>query len=425
MKVNTLSNQSKGYRSWVIFMLFLGTLINGIDRSSLSSATPMMIKDLHMDAGLMGIVLSAFFWSYVVMNIPTGGLADKYGPKKVMIWAATIWSVCSALTGSARDFIHVVLARIGVGTGEAANFPVNSKIVNNTFPSEERGMAIGFYTSGLRLGFAVTPVIMAYLMTTYGWREAFYITGIASLAWVVLWAFTYKDIKDEAQQKNKANKIPWKELIVNRTACGLILCKFFQDYLFYLFVTWLPAYLIMERGFTIMKGGWYASLPWIAGFFAQPLIGWFSDYLIIRGVSVTMARKSLIVLMQLLAISVVIAGYVSDPMTAVWLLTLSVACESAATAILWTTCAECSPSNAAASLAGIMNTAGAIAGVLAPTITGFLVKTTGNFQQALLLGSLSVALAAASMWFIVGELKPIEIKNTNVTESQSATFTQH
>jgi ACS family glucarate transporter-like MFS transporter len=166
----------------------------------------------------------------------------------------------------------------------------------------------------------------------------------------------------------------------------------------------------MERGFTIMKMGWYASLPWIAGFFAQPLAGAVSDWLIRRGVSVTVSRKSIIISLQLMAASVVAAGYAADPMTAVWLLTLSVACESASTSILWATCTDVAPPFAAGSLAGIMNTAGALAGILAPTVTGFLLKATGSFQQALLIGSCMVVLAACAMGFVVGELKPLVVR---------------
>jgi ACS family glucarate transporter-like MFS transporter len=157
--------------------------------------------------------------------------------------------------------------------------------------------------------------------------------------------------------------------------------------------------------------GWYASLPWVAGFIAQPLAGWISDRLIHCGLSVTISRKSIIILMQLLAALVVVAGYVNDAMTAVWLLTLSVACESAATSVLWTTCADVAPRSAAGSLAGIMNTAGALAGILAPAATGFLVKISGSFQLPLLVGSCMVILAAAAMWLVVGEITPIMIFN--------------
>jgi MFS family permease len=397
-------------RWWVVFLLFAGTFINAIDRASLSTAAPNMMKDLGIDASLMGIALSAFFWFYLLMNIPAGGLADKYGAKRTLGWAAALWSICSALTGSATHFVHVVLARVGVGVGEAASFPVNARIVTNSFPAQERGTAIGCYTSGLRLGFAVTPILMAWLISRWSWRVAFYVTGLGSLLWVVLWYFTYQEIKAQREATGPVARIPWMELISHRTVLGLICCKFFQDYLFYLFVTWLPAYLIMGRGFTIMKMGWYASLPWIAGFVAQPLAGAGSDWLIRCGVSVTVSRKSFIIALQFLAASVVAAGYVKDPMTAVWLLTLSVACESASTSILWATCTDVAPPFAAGSLAGIMNTAGALAGILAPTVTGFFLAITGSFQYALLIGSCMVVLAACSMWFIVGELKPLPIR---------------
>jgi MFS family permease len=408
-------------RWWVVFLLFTGTFINAIDRASLSTAVPNMMKELRMDAGMMGVALSAFFWFYLVANIPAGMMADKYGPKRTLGWAAGLWSVCSAVTGSATHCLHLVLARIGVGVGEAASFPVNAKIVSNHFPADERGIAVGCYTSGLRLGFAVTPILMAWLISTWSWRFAFYVTGVGSLLWVVLWCFTYREIKAQPQPGKAVAQIPWRELLSNRTVLGLVCCKFFQDYLFYLFVTWLPAYLIMGRGFTIMKMGWYASVPWIAGFLAQPLAGAASDWLIRRGVSITVSRKSFVITLQLIAASVVAAGYVRDAMTAVWLLTLSVACESASTSILWATCTDVAPPHVAGSLAGIMNTAGALAGVLAPTVTGLFVKTTGSFQHALLIGSCMVALAAFSMWFVVGELKPLPLLQNLTTKPDRAT----
>jgi MFS transporter, ACS family, D-galactonate transporter len=162
------------------------------------------------------------------------------------------------------------------------------------------------------------------------------------------------------------------------------------------------------------------SLPWIAGFFAQPLAGAGSDWLIRRGVSVTVSRKSTVIALQLLAASVVGAGYVADPIAAVWLLTLSVACESGSTALLWATCTDVAPPFAAGSLAGIMNTAGALAGIVAPTVTGFLVQFTGGFQQALLIGSCMVVLAGCAMGLVVGDLKPLAARPVRTARGPSA-----
>lgn len=409
-------------RWWVVFLLFSGTFINAIDRASLSSATTVLMKDLGLDAAQMGIVLSGFFWFYMLMNIPAGRLADKFGAKRALGAAAFLWSACSALTGLASNFAQLILARVGVGMGESANFPVNAKIVNHRFQPKERGVVVGCYSSGSRLGFAITPVLMAGLIAKWGWRFAFFATGLGSLAWVLLWHFTYAEVPAKNASKSnatEANSVPWLALLRNRTVLGLILCKFFQDYLFYLFVTWLPGYLVLSRNFSIIKMGWYASLPWLAAFVSQPLVGWISDQFIKRGYSITISRKSVIIVMHVLSASVVLAGYVDSAMTAVWLLTLSVACESGAAAILWTTCADVAPKRAAGSLAGIMNTAGALAGILAPSITGVIAKVTGSFQLALVLGGCMVLVAAAVMWFVVGELAPILIDEEMAEASSS------
>jgi ACS family glucarate transporter-like MFS transporter len=397
-------------RRWIIFLLCSGTFINAVDRASLSTAAPILSRDLRLDSRLTGIALSAFFWLYLVGNIPAGRLADIFGAKRVLGWAATLWSVCSALTGCVGSYFGLILTRVGVGVGESASFPCNAKVVNTNFPPERRGLVVAFYTAGLRLGLAVTPLFMAHLIHFRDWRFAFYVTGIGSLAWAALWAATFRDSTPSNEGLNR--RVSLNEVLRQRTSCGLFLCKFFQDYLFYLFVTWMPGYLVSSRGFTVMQMGWYASLPWMVGCLAQPLAGAYSDWLIRRGRSVTFARKSVIVSMQLMAASIIGAGYATNATVAEGLLILSVACESAAMSILWTACTDVAPPQASGSLAGVMNSAGALAGILAPIATGFLVKASGGFQLPLLLGGGMVVLAAASILFVVRDLNPLELPIT-------------
>src|SRR5579884_3925481 len=315
-------------RWWIVFLLFSGTFINAIDRASLSTAAPVLMKDLKLQEWEMGIVLSAFFWFYMLMNVPAGWLADKVGAKRALGWAAFLWSICSAVTGLAGNFWHLIFARAGVGVGESASFPTSAKITNNTFEPQERGKVTGLYSCGLRLGFAATPALMVWLMQAMNWRFAFYATGLGSLAWVLIWYFTYwanDSGRDGAPRRPSGHrsamslpiitrKVPWRELLRNRTVLGLALCKFYQDYLFYLFVTWLPTYLVKNRGFSIIQMGWYASLPWIAATVAQPFAGWFSDWLIQRGVSATVSRKGVIIVSQFLAASVIVAGFTENVM---------------------------------------------------------------------------------------------------------------
>jgi MFS family permease len=402
---------TRAYRVWVVFLLTCGTFINAVDRASLSVAAPLIIKELHLDPAMMGIALSAFFWPYALLNVPAGGLADRFGSKAVLGWSVAIWSVFSAATGFARSFYSLLFTRIGVGAGEAAAFPVIAKVVAGNFPSRERGTAVGVIWAGVRLGMAATPVLMAFLIQGLGWQNAFFITGFGSLLWCLLWYFGFKD-KAEARAENGSDQrvsIPWKKLLTNRATAGLIVTKFFQDYLLYMFLTWVPAYLVMERGFSIIKMGVFASLPWMAAFVSQPIIGWLSDRLIKGGMSVTKARKAVIIGLQIMAASVMGVGFIDDPMLAVCLLTFSIAAESGAGSLIWAIMTELAPPKLAGSVGGIMNTAGAIAGILSPAITGFIVKFTGSFQLALLAGGCMLLVAALSVWVIIPELKPIEI----------------
>ena len=190
---------------------------------------------------------------------------------------------------------------------------------------------------------------------------------------------------------------------------GLVLCKFFQDYSYYLFVTWLPAYRVMERKLTLIKSGWYGAIPWIVAFLFQPLVGWASDVLIKRGWTATRSRKGLVIAMNLLATVVVFAAYAESAVVAVLLLTLSLAFESASSVLLWTVCAEVAPDRASASVAGIMNSAGALAGIVAPIVTGYLLKTTGHFEEALVVGGAMFVLASLAMGLVVGKVETIDV----------------
>ena len=405
----------KGRQRWTVLLLTMGMFINALDRGSLAVAAPIIMKEFNLGAVVMGLALSAFFWTYALCNIPAGNAADRFGSKAALGWAATLWSVASAATGLVRSSLGLVLVRLGVGAGEAAAFPVSAKVVADTFPSKERGTAIGWYLSGARLGLAATPLIMGFLIVRSSWRIAFFATGLFSLSWCLLWFWTFKDISRPTGAGSKAPKItiPWKQLLANRVALGLFVAKFLQDYVYHMFVTWLPGYLMIERGFSVMKVGIYASLPFFAGFIAQPVVGHVSDWLIRRGASVTAARKFTLLGCQICAAAVIAVGFVHSPLVAVALLTLSVAAEAGIGGMMFTMGAEVSPLKMAGSFVGSMNTVGALAGIVAPTLTGLIVKLTGSFRLALAVGGCAVLLAALFIFLVVPEIRPIELRDTS------------
>ncbi len=404
-----MSTKSMG----IILLLASGMFINAFDRGALGVAAPVMLKELNMDPGVMGLALSGFYFSYILCMVPVGRFADKYGAKRALGWAAALWSLASAATGFISGLYGLIAARLAVGAGEAAGNPLSAKVINENFQSAQRATATGFCLSGTKLGMAAVPVVMGFLMTTWNWRAAFMITGTASLLWCAAWYFFYKEDSEQSPHVTKAQQaaIPWKQLLANRTVFGLMTTKFFLDYLWVLFVSWLPAYLVMERGFSIIKMGLYASIPWVLSFVAQPAMGFFSDWLIKRGVSITKSRKYTLVGSQLVAALVVAVGFVDDPLLAVILLTINIIGESASAGIMWTILAEVAPKGMGGTVSSAINTVSSIAGVLAPTITGFIYKFTGSFQMALLVAGIGVCLSICAILFIVPDIKPIELEN--------------
>ncbi|WP_448118781.1 MFS transporter [Pseudomonas serbica] len=397
--------------AWIVFLLFSGLLITGIDRSNISVTAPKIMSELGMDATTMGIVFSSFFWGYVLFNIPSGVMADRYGSKIVYGIAAIIWAVTTLMTGWASSLIYLIICRFALGVGEAAVFPISAKIVNENFGSEVRGTVTGIYFAGYRLGMALSPIGIAYVMNHYGWRVTFDIAAVLTGAWVILWFATYpKDTKNVKSDK----KVSWssaKKLLLHRSTWALIAIKFLTDYLTFMIISWLPVYLFMERKFSIVKMGIYSSLPWIAGMILLPIVGRISDRLIKAGKSKNFGRKVPIVTCQLLAATIIFTPWVESEMVAVILLIFVVGVESAVGGLIWTFPMEISPPGEAGTLGGIMNTAGSFAGILAPIVTGAIVAATGSFNMAFVIASIGILLSAFFVVFVLGDLKPMVHKD--------------
>lgn len=406
-----MSTKISKYQWWVIFLLWTVCIINTLDQGAIGVAAPYLMKELNISPVMMGFIMSAFWAAYCFMNIPIGLLADKFGAKKTYTCATFFWSIFTVMTGVATSYYHIVLARFGLGASEAALQPINLKVIRENFAAEQRGTATGLFNSGKRVGLALVPIIMAYLMANWNWRIAFAIIGVASVSWVALWHFTFKENKAAVAQAS-AQKIPWKQLMSNRNIVCLFISKFFQDYMYILFVSWLPTYLVQDRGFTILKMGWYASIPWILTMLALPLVGIVSDALIKRGVSITNARKGMVIGGHLISSIVVFAVYTQDVMVAMVLMTIAVVFESASSTMLLVTAAEIAPAGLAGGVVGIVNTAGGLSGMVAPIISGALLSLTGNFQQAFLLAGVFIIIAAGVMWKGVGKVEPIQLKES-------------
>jgi len=396
----------------VVMLLTTGTFINAVDRASLSIAVPAIIQEFGIDTATMGIALSAFFWAYAMGNAPGGNLADRFGTKTVLGWSAAFWSICSALTGFAHNVPQIMMARFGVGLGEASSLPTNTKIIAANFPNHERGTAVAVSLTGIRVGNAVTPMLMAFLIANWGWRGSFFITGLGSLLWCIVWYFGFRDLSD-TQAKESGNKekikIPWKIILTSRPLLGLTIVKFTQDFLQWLFLTWVPGYLILGRGFSVITMGFYVSLAYATAAIFQPVVGWISDWLLRRGWSINRARKTVQVTLQVLSATIIFTGYTDNVYIAMFFMVIAISAESICAGHMWTIIAEVVPPKLVGSVGGLINTIGSAAGIMSPIVVGIIVKVTGSFQLALLMGGCSILIAAVVLLFVVPELKLLQL----------------
>ena len=407
----------------IVFMCFLAVAINYIDRANLGVAVPMIQKEYGIDPALMGLILSGFFWSYVLMQLPGGWLIDRFGSRLTYTVATLIMSLATLATAFAGGVASLIACRLVLGIGEAFCYPVNAKVTSLWFRRSERGLATGIWASGSRVGSAMTLPLVAFLIANFGWREAFLVTGTIGLVWMVVWYLVYRDPKDHAAVtpahlavleadyavKAGAKKIRYTELFKYRTIWGMMIGFFCLNFVIYFYTTWFPSYLTESRGFSLAKLGTLGLLPGLVAIPAGWLGGYLSDRLYKGGWSLTAARKSCLVGGLLASSVVALAPLVPGDGAALALLAVSYSGLAFAGANIWTLPGDVAPTPAhVASISGIQNFASNLAGIALTTFTGVMVSITkGSFVVPLAVaGTLSIV-GACSYLFIVGEIAPL------------------
>jgi D-galactonate transporter len=410
----------------IVLMCFLAVAINYIDRANLGVAVPMIQNEYGIDPALMGLILSAFFWSYVLMQLPGGWLIDKFGSRLTYTVATLIMSVATLATAFAGGVASLIACRMVLGIGEAFCYPVNAKVTSLWFRRSERGLATGIWASGSRVGSAMTLPLVAFIIANFGWREAFLVTGCIGLVWMVVWYLVYRDPKSHsavsAEQlaaleadyavKAGAKKIRYAELFRYRTIWGMMIGFFCLNFVIYFYTTWFPSYLTQSRGFSLTKLGTLGLLPGLVAIPAGWLGGYLSDHLFKSGWSLTAARKTCLVGGLLASSVVALAPLVPGDAAALTLLAISYSGLAFAGANIWTLPGDVAPTPAhVASISGIQNFASNLAGIAITTFTGVMVSITkGSFVVPLAVaGTLSIV-GACSYLFIVGEIAPLKSK---------------
>ena len=405
-------------RWWLMVLLIAGMIFAYAQRGALSVAAPFMIKDLGLSAAAMGVLLSAFFWCYAFMQVPAGWTVDRLGVRWAYAWGFVIWSVASALTGFARSMLELIIARLVLGVGQATAFPASARAVSNWFQDRERGSVTAGYLTGVRLGQALVSAVGAVFLAAYGYRLFFLTIGLTPMVWLIPWLQFLRKWEPArsgaADSENRAFRMPRFSLLANLalfkqvSVLGIFLGFFAYDYTWYLYVSWLPSYLMIERKFNAAEMGLYSSIPYLAMSATILLSGFFSDVMVRRGHAEIKVRKLLIVIGLAIACLIVPAGLVHDKMSAVWLLTISIAGLGIAGPNTWTLTQSVCARNIVGTVSGIQNFGGNLGGILAPMLTGAIASATQSFTLALSLTGGILVLGILSYRFMVSRRVALE-----------------
>lgn len=394
-------------RRWaVVALLFIASMVNYLDRASLSLALPSISSELGLDPTRKGLLLSAFFWSYALLQIPIGLCLDRFPIRWLYAGMFALWSLACGLTGFAGSLIVLVCLRIVLGIGESIYFPGGAKTVSLMFSPKDRGLPNGLFDCGTRVGLVIGGVLIPWLIVSFGWRTMFKVLGFGSLLWLLPWVLTVPRLSP-AVAGNGRSGFKWPT--VNRNLVGICLGFFCFDYFVYLLLTWLPDYLMQVRHLTIMKAGLYSSLPYVIFGACQAFGGWIADRLVSRGYDETRTRKSFVTVGFSAGLLLIPAMWVQDAELSIAFI-MGACLVGLSVGNLTAIVQSCAPLDEVGVWIGMENFLGNIAGVLAPIATGVLISRTGSYMPGFILAALILVAGLLPYWLVVGQLKPPEIK---------------
>ena len=397
-------------KEWrVLILLLLSALINYIDRTTLSVAATDIQRELHLTNTQVGALQSAFFASYALCQLSflAGWVVGRFHVGWVLACGFFLWSGATAMTGAATVFAMILALRLLLGIGESVSFPSYSRILASEYPEYHRGFANAMIDAGTKVGPALGILVGGLLVSQVGWRIFFFVLGGGSLLWLLPWA-AWMPRGTAVAAREDASEIPSiGEILSERSAWFTAFGLFCGNYYWYFLITWLPAYLEKERHFPKTRMALFGWLPFLAIAASCVFSGWLSDRLIARGRSPTLVRKSFAGIGLTFATLLIPVVLVRDPNLAIGLLILACISYGVYTSNLWAMTQSLAGPRAAGKWTSFQNGFGNLAGVLAPSLTGFVVDRTGEFYLAFVVAA-GFALAGAGM-FVFGVGPIVEV----------------
>jgi len=412
----------------ILALVAIGTTINYLDRTVLGIAAPFLSKDLALTATEMGLVFSAFSWSYAALQIPGGIFLDRFGTRLTYFLAVTCWSIFTGLMGIVRSFDALIATRIGVGVFEAPCFPANSRILATWFPQHERARANGVYSFGQYVGLGFLSVPLFWVTQRYGWRILFFVVGALGVLFGAVWWRLFQTPADSVaanreerdyieaagggEYRGEPLQFQWSHILAllrHRQIVGASLGQFGGNSTQVFFVTWFPTYLVAARGMTFIQAGLMTSLPYIGASAGVLTGGFVSDLILKRTGSANLARKLPIVSGLLLASAIVGANYVPPHRNALVIAIMSLAFfGQGMTNLGWTVVSDVAPKQLIGLTSGIFNFSANLAGIVTPVVIGVAYQATHSFVGPLLYISVVALIGALSYSVVLGDIHRLE-----------------
>ena len=425
-------------RYLIICILFAVSCFSFADRSALSQAVAAMPKDMDLSPQRMGYLLFGFGWAYALGQLPSGGLLDRFGSKRVYGIAIILWSAFAFLTGCAGyvnaslAFTAIFILRILSGLAQSPVFPGNGRIVAAWFPTSERGRASAIFNSSQYFALPIFAPIFGGLLHRYGWQSCFWFMGALGGLFTLVWFTNIYGVKDhprisaseietierggglvntDASTSTKKNTLTWatvKMLLSYRMVVGVYIGQYCITTLTWFFLTWFPLYLAQARHMSVLKVGFAAAVPGLCGGFGGILGGIISDELLRRGYSLSFSRKLPIMAGMALSMSIIACNYASSQTVMLAFMSLSFFGKGIG-ALGWTVISDTSPKGMVGMNGALFNLCGNMAGVTTPLIIGYIVEKTHSYNGALIFVAVIAFCAIVSYGPIVGEIKRLEL----------------
>ena len=405
-------------RLGILALISAATMLNYLDRSVLGVAKPALTAELHIGPEVMGLIFSAFSWTYALAQVPGGFVLDKFGTRITYGLSLFLWSAATALHGLASGVAGLLGARLALGLAESPCFPANSRVLASWFPQGERARANSVYAVGQYIGLGLLIPVLGWIVATWGWRSLFWLVGGIGVVFSGVWFLYYREPQDSHANAAElamieaggglstlqAPPFSWAllgRLIRKRQVLGASIGQFCGNSTLVFFLTWFPSYLADERGMDFLKSGWAAALPYLAASVGVLVGGQISDWLIRRTGSPTLGRKLPIIAGLLLTSTMVGANFTDSNDMVIAIMSLAFFGQGMVN-LGWTLITDVAPREAVGVTGGLFSLCANVAGIVTPLVIGFIVGATGSFYGALAYIAALGLVGAAAYIFVVG-----------------------